>query len=112
MFRIFLDTNVAMDLIANRDPFVKDSLPFLTLVEEGKAKLFVSEVSVGTLIYMCIGISARSQIKTIYDTNLVNSLGWCFLVKNSQNHEYHQFCQSSRYRRDRSFQTRKAAKFI
>jgi hypothetical protein len=41
-----------MDLITNRNPFVQDSLPFLTLVEEGKVKLFVSEVSVGTLIYL------------------------------------------------------------
>jgi predicted nucleic acid-binding protein len=48
MYKVFLDTNVAMDLIANRNPFVQDSLPFLTLVEEEKAKLFVSEVSVGT----------------------------------------------------------------
>jgi hypothetical protein len=41
-----------MNLIANRNHFVQDSLPFLTLVEEGKVKLFVSEVSVGTLIYL------------------------------------------------------------
>ena len=40
-----------MNMIANRNPFVQDSLPFLTLVEEGKVKLFVSEVSVGSLIY-------------------------------------------------------------
>lgn len=41
-----------MDLIANRNPFVEDSLLFLTLVVEGKIKLFISEVSVGTLIYL------------------------------------------------------------
>jgi hypothetical protein len=41
-----------MDLIANRNPFVEDSLPFLTLVDERKIKLFISEVSVGTLIYL------------------------------------------------------------
>lgn len=52
MFKIFLDTNVALDLIANRDPFVQDSLPFLELVKKGEARLFISEVSIGTIVYM------------------------------------------------------------
>lgn len=52
MYRIFLDTNVALDLVANREPFIQDALPFLSLVEEGNAQLFISEVSLGTLIYM------------------------------------------------------------
>ncbi|MFC5625359.1 type II toxin-antitoxin system VapC family toxin [Algoriphagus winogradskyi] len=52
MYRIFLDSNVALDLVANREPFVEDSLPFLTLVADGEAQLFISEVSLGLLIYM------------------------------------------------------------
>ncbi len=52
MYRIFLDTNVALDLVANREPFVEDSKPFLSLVAEGEAQLFISEVSLGLLIYM------------------------------------------------------------
>lgn len=52
MFRIFLTTNVALDLIANREPFVQEALPFLALAETGDARLFISEVSVGTIIYM------------------------------------------------------------
>lgn len=52
MFKIFLDTNVALDLIANRDSFVNDSLPFLELVEKGEARLFISEVLIGTIVYM------------------------------------------------------------
>jgi hypothetical protein len=45
-----------------------------------------------TLFNMCIRMSARSQIKTICDTNLSASFDWCSLVKNSQSHECHQFC--------------------
>ncbi len=52
MFRIFLDTNVALDLIANREPFVQEALPFLALVKNGDARLFISEVSIGTIVYM------------------------------------------------------------
>lgn len=52
MLRIFLDTNVAFDLIANREPFIQNSIHFLELVEKGEAQLFVSEVSIGTIIYL------------------------------------------------------------
>ncbi len=52
MFRIFLDTNVALDLIANREPFVQEALPFLVLAKNGDARLYISEVSIGTIIYM------------------------------------------------------------
>ena len=52
MYRIFLDSNVALDLVANRKPFVEDSRPFLTLVDEGDAQLFISEITLGLLIYM------------------------------------------------------------
>ncbi|UZD21587.1 PIN domain-containing protein [Algoriphagus halophytocola] len=54
MYRIFLDSNVALDLVANREPFVEDSKPFLSLLAEGEAQLFISEVSLGLLIYMSI----------------------------------------------------------
>lgn len=52
MYKIFLDTNVALDLIANREPFVQDAIPLLSLIDKGNAHLFISEVSVGTLIYL------------------------------------------------------------
>jgi predicted nucleic acid-binding protein len=52
MNNIFLDTNVAFDLIANREPFVQESYPFLALAGNGDARLFISEVSVGTLVYL------------------------------------------------------------
>lgn len=47
-----MDTNVAFDLIANREPFVHDSIHFLELSEKGEVQLFVSEVSLGTIVYL------------------------------------------------------------
>lgn len=52
MNRIFLDTNIALDLVANREPFIEDSKPFLSLVVKGEAQLLISEISLGVLIYM------------------------------------------------------------
>jgi predicted nucleic acid-binding protein len=66
MYKIFLDSNVALDLVANREPFVKDSMPFLTLVGQGDAQLFISEVTLGLLIYMAYDryklVNAREKL--------------------------------------------------
>lgn len=76
MFRIFLDTNVALDLIANREPFVQDSLPFLELVKKGEARLFISEVSIGTLIYMSF-----DRLKLVdAEEKLIQFLGFCHVI--------------------------------
>lgn len=67
MYRIFLDTNVALDLVANREPFVHNSRPFLALVNEGDAQLFISESSLGTLIYLAFEryklVEAKEKLK-------------------------------------------------
>ncbi len=52
MIKIFLDTNVAFDLIANREPFVHSAILFVELAEKGEVQLFISEVSLRTLIYL------------------------------------------------------------
>jgi predicted nucleic acid-binding protein len=79
MFKIFLDTNVALDLIANRDPFVHDSLPFLELVKKGEAHLFISEVSIGTIVYMAFDrlklIDAEEKLIQFFDFGYVISGG-------------------------------------
>ncbi|WP_035468312.1 type II toxin-antitoxin system VapC family toxin [Algoriphagus mannitolivorans] len=71
MFRIFLDTNVALDLIANREPFVQDSLPFLELVKKGEARLFISEDSIGTIVYMAVDrlklVNAEEKLIQFFD---------------------------------------------
>ncbi len=76
MHRIFLDTNVAFDLIANREPFVQDSLPFITLVENGEAKLFISEISVGTLIYLAFDRYKLTDAKG----KLVQFMAFCNVI--------------------------------
>lgn len=71
MYRIFLDSNVALDLVVNREPFVHESSPFLVLVEEGKAQLFISEVTLGLLIYMAFDryklVNAKEKLMQFID---------------------------------------------
>lgn len=81
MFKIFLDTNVALDLIANRDPFVQDSLPFLELVKKGEARLFISEVSIGTIVYM-----AFDRLKLVNpEEKLIQFFDFCHVISGGKN---------------------------
>ncbi|WP_057937179.1 type II toxin-antitoxin system VapC family toxin [Algoriphagus resistens] len=76
MYRIFLDTNVALDLVANREPFIEDSKPFLSLVADGEAQLFISEVSLGLLIYMSFDRYKLLDAKE----KLIQFIGFCGVV--------------------------------
>ncbi|MHA7130453.1 type II toxin-antitoxin system VapC family toxin [Algoriphagus namhaensis] len=76
MYRIALDSNVALDLVANREPFVKDSLPFLTLAANGDARLFISEVSLGLLIYMSFDRYKLVDAKQ----KLMQFIGFCKVI--------------------------------
>ena len=50
--KVLLDTNVVLDVLANREPFVADSAAVLSLVEDRKAEGFVAAHSVTTLYYL------------------------------------------------------------
>jgi predicted nucleic acid-binding protein len=76
MYRIFLDSNVALDLVANREPFVEDSMPFLILVVAGEAQLFISDISLGLLIYMSFD---RYKLKNAKD-KLIQFMGFCEVI--------------------------------
>jgi predicted nucleic acid-binding protein len=52
MVKVFLDSDVAFDLISYRDPFYKEALPLLEMVREGSILLVVSESSLGNLFYL------------------------------------------------------------
>ena len=50
--RVFLDTNVVLDLLLGREPFADDAARIWTLSEEGKVVGLVSAVSFTTIYYM------------------------------------------------------------
>jgi predicted nucleic acid-binding protein len=56
MVKIFLDTNVVIDLVAKRQPFYEDAKLFLTLAQNGLARLFIAESSLGNLYYLVFEI--------------------------------------------------------
>lgn len=52
MKKIFLDTNIIIDLIADRKPFSKYSIEIFKKAEEKKIKLFTSSHSIATTHYL------------------------------------------------------------
>ena len=74
--RIFLDTDVAFDIISKREPHFTSSLPFLQLAAAGKIKLVISESCLANLIYLSIDIY---KIKDAV-LKLSEFIGTCALV--------------------------------
>lgn len=52
MSRVFLDTNIIVDLIADRKPFSKYAIEIFQKAEEGKLELFTSSHSMATTHYL------------------------------------------------------------
>lgn len=52
MDRIFIDTNVALDLLQAREPFAGDALYIFALSEQRKIELYLSTDSLSTIFYV------------------------------------------------------------
>ena len=51
--RLFLDTNVLIDLIANRKPWVESMLMIFELANQQKIKLIAADCSFINIVYIC-----------------------------------------------------------
>jgi len=56
MHNIFLDTDVAFDIISKREPHYIHSIQLLELAANGKVKLFISEGCISNLFYLSFDI--------------------------------------------------------
>jgi predicted nucleic acid-binding protein len=52
MKKVFLDTNIIIDLIADRKPFSRHAIEIFNKAEENKIKLFTSSHSIATTHYL------------------------------------------------------------
>ena len=49
---VFIDTNVLLDVLANREPFYRDSVAVWTLAEQGRIRGFISALSFSNIYYI------------------------------------------------------------
>ncbi len=50
--KVFLDTNIVLDLLGKRDPFFEDIAKIATLAEQGELTLVISALSYSTVNYI------------------------------------------------------------
>lgn len=63
--KIFVDTNILVDLIADRKPYSKFALEIFTKAEEKKIKLFTSSHSIATTHYLLKKYREEKELREI-----------------------------------------------
>ncbi len=63
MDKLFLDTNIVLDLLGEREPFYAAAAQIATLADIGKVKLVVSALTYPTLFYILSKYEAHEVIK-------------------------------------------------
>jgi predicted nucleic acid-binding protein len=67
MIKVFIDTNVIIDLIANREPFSEDAIQLFSLGERKKIKLYISTQSILTTHYILKKYISEKELRDIID---------------------------------------------
>mgnify|MGYP001353063322 CR=1 FL=1 len=65
MKKIFVDTNVIIDLLADRKPHSKFAITLFSLAENNKIKLFASSHSIATVHYMMKKYAEEKTLRAI-----------------------------------------------
>ena len=73
MKKVFVDTNIIVDLIADRKPFSKYAIDLFTKAENKTVKLYTSSHSIATTHYLVKKHIGESELRTILN-NLLDYL--------------------------------------
>jgi predicted nucleic acid-binding protein len=65
MIKIFLDTNILVDLIADRKPFSKQAIEIFKSTEKNKTQLFTSSQSIVTVHYLLKKYVEEKELRKI-----------------------------------------------
>ena len=65
MIRVFLDTNILVDLIADRKPFSKHAIEIFKYAEDLKIQLFTSSHSIATTHYLLKKYVDEKELRSI-----------------------------------------------
>jgi predicted nucleic acid-binding protein len=65
MKKLFIDTNIVIDLLANREPFYEDAAKLFSLADRNKIKLSVSSLTFANTNYILLKSNSASVAKEI-----------------------------------------------
>lgn len=63
--KVFVDTDIIYDLLAQRDPFYSAAANLFTLADEGKIQIFISALSLANIHYLLSKQKSENQAKQI-----------------------------------------------
>lgn len=66
--KIFIDTNVILDVLCNRPPFVEDSLKVFRCCEAGQVSGYISALSIPNIVYIMRKELDSEKVKEILST--------------------------------------------
>ena len=76
MIKVFLDTNIIVDLISDRKPFSKYAIEIFQKAEEGKLELFTSSHSIATTHYLLKKYMTERDLREV----LINLLDYLTVI--------------------------------
>jgi len=76
MKNIFLDTNVLIDFLANREPFAIHAAIIFDQAEKGNVNLYVSAISFNNIYYILSRYDSASAKVAINHHNCIGSTSW------------------------------------
>ncbi len=65
MERVLVDTNIILDLLAQREEFYKDAQRLFTLADRKNVKLYISALSVANVIYILTKVQGKDTARRI-----------------------------------------------
>lgn len=65
MKKLFIDTNIVLDLLGKREPFYDDAAKLFSLADRGKIRLFISALTVANANYVLSKLKSRKEARVI-----------------------------------------------
>ncbi len=65
MRKVFLDTNIILDLLAKRMPFYTEAAELFSLADKKKVRLFISAVSLANTYYILAKQNSDTEVRRI-----------------------------------------------
>ena len=65
MKKLFIDTNIVIDLLAKREPFYDDAAKLFSLADKNKVKLSISSLTFANTSYILQRANSASDVKEI-----------------------------------------------
>ena len=63
--QIFLDTNILVDIVANRKPFSKDAIEIFDYCQRKKIKMYSTSISIANLHYIAKKMVDEKELRSI-----------------------------------------------